>query len=660
MRGLIDKEGKIMKKITIGFVAPVDAGKTTLAESLLYQAGVVRQLGRVDHQDAFLDPEALEKQRGITIAAHQAHLQAGDTQVTILDTPGHIDFAAATEEVLQVLDYAVLLVSAADGVVGSTRFLWELLAKAGVPTMIFVNKMDAPGADRQQIMRQLTSQLDSACVDFTGAASQMTAAVADNAAAVDEQILAQYLETGQLADKDCRRMIAKRQLFPVFFGTALQQDGTDALLDALDHWTEAPALGQQWAARCFKISHAATGERLSWLKVTGGQLQAKTELLPGQKVDHLRVYNGAKFKTVRLVAAGDVCAATGLTDSFAGQGFGQASDFKQAQVHPVLSYAVDPGDEDIEKVQQALTCLADEDPSLQVDWQPQLQQLQVRLLGQVQLEILTQRLRDESHLQVSFGAGRILYAETIKQAVEGVGHFEPLRHYAEVHLLLEPGEPGSGLQFFNQCRVEDMPKNWQHQVMTDLGAKQHLGVLIGAPLTDTKITLLGGRGSTVHTVGGDLRQATWRAVRQGLMELGDQGCQLLEPYYRFTLRLPETYVGRAMNDIQQAGGQFDPPTTEQAGWTKLIGRAPVAVFKDYAATVRTYTHGQGQLDLVPAGNYPCRNAAAVIADTDYEPTADLANTPDSVFCAHGAGYPVKWSAVPEHMHVPYYWQSMQK
>lgn len=649
-----------MKKITIGFVAPVDAGKTTLAESLLYRAGVVRQLGRVDHRDAFLDPENLEKQRGITIAAHQASMQTGDTQVTILDTPGHIDFAAATEEVLQVLDYAVLLVAAPDGVVGTTRFLWELLSKAGVPTLIFVNKMDAPGTDRQQIMQQLVSQLDNGCVDFTGAASQMTAAVADNAAAVDEQVLAKYLDTGQLGDDACRQLIVQRQLFPVFFGAALQQEGTDELLDALDHWTDSPQLGQQWAARCFKISHAASGERLTWLKVTGGHLLAKTELLPGQKVHQLRVYNGAKFQTVREVAAGDVCAATGLADSFAGQGFGQTADFRHAQVHPVLSYAVDPGDEDIEKVQQALSRLADEDPSIKVDWQPQLQQLQVRLLGQVQLEILTQRLRDEDHLQVSFGAGKILYAETIKHPIEGVGHFEPLRHYAEVHLLLEPGSAGSGLQFFNQSRVEDLPKNWQHQVMTALGAKQHLGILMGAPLTDTKITLLGGRGSTVHTVGGDLREATWRAVRQGLMELGPDGCQLLEPYYQFTLCLPETYVGRAMNDIQQCGGQFNPPTTDQAGWTKLTGRAPVAAFKDYAASVRTYTHGQGQLDLVPAGNYPCHDVQAVLAGVDYEPTADLPNTPDSVFCAHGAGYPVKWSAVPEHMHVPYYWSSMNK
>lgn len=528
-----------MKQITLGLVAAVDAGKTTLAESLLYQTGTIRHLGRVDHQDAFLDPDSLEKQRGITISPHQASFLTGQTTVTLLDTPGHIDFAAATEEVLQVLDYAVLLVAAPDQVVGATRFLWDLLQKAGVPTFIFVNKMDAPGTDRQELMKQLQKALSENCVDFSGAAKQMTTSVADNAAAVDETALTSYLETGQLADDSCRNLIVQRKLFPVFFGTALQEKGTAELLAALDHWTKPAKTRDEFAARCFKISHDERGERLTWLKLVGGQLTAKTELLPGQKINQLRIYNGAKFTTVQNVTAGNVCAATGLSDSFAGQGFGQVSDFVQNQVQPVLSYAVDPGQEDIMKVQQALEQLADEDPAIQVSWQAGVKELTVNLLGQVQLEILKQRLQEEAGLQVTFGAGKIMYTETITKPIEGVGHFEPLRHYAEVHLKLAPGKPGSGLQFFNESRVEDLPKNWQSQVMTALGAKQHRGVLIGAPLTDVEITLLGGRGNIVHTVGGDLREATWRAVRQGLMELLPDACQLLEPYYRFSLRLPE-------------------------------------------------------------------------------------------------------------------------
>lgn len=648
-----------MKKISLGLVAPVDAGKTTLAEAMLYKAGVVRQMGRVDHQDAFLDPDLLEKQRGITIAAHQASFRTGQTEVTLLDTPGHIDFAAATEEVLQVLDYAVLLVAAPDQVVGSTRFLWELLKRAGVPTFVFVNKMDAPGTDRQSLMKQLQDSLSSNCLDFSGAAEHIPSDLAENVAVLDDDTLTQYLDKGELSDDSCRTLIAQRKLFPVFFGAALQEKGTDELLAALGHWTQSPKRGQAFAARCFKISHDEHGERLTWLKIEGGSLAAKTELLPEEKINQLRVYNGAKFKTVQQLEAGDVCAASGLSSSFAGQAYGKAKDFLHHYVQPVLSYAVDPGKEDIVKIQHALGQLADEDPSIKVDWQPQVKQLTVSLLGQVQLEIVTQRLKDEYGLQAAFGDGKIMYSETIKHSVEGVGHFEPLRHYAEVHLKLEPGEAVSGLQFFNQARVEDLPKNWQSQVMTALGAKQHLGVLIGAPLTDVKITLLGGRGSIVHTVGGDLRQATWRAVRQGLMELGKDGCQLLEPYYRFNLRLPESMVGRAMNDVQQFGGNFDSPVADAPGMVKLTGQAPVAKLKDYAATVRTYSHGQGQLELVPAGSFPCQKQDEIIANRHYEATADLANTPDSVFCAHGAGYPVKWSDVPAKMHFPYYLSSMR-
>ena len=446
----------------------------------------------------------------------------------------------------------------------------------------------------------------------------------------------------------------------MLYGAALKEKGTGELLTAIKQWSIEPAWPKEFSAHCFKISHTKKGERLTWLRVMGGQLKAKDELVAGQKADAIRIYNGSRFATVQTVNAGNSCAVIGPTATYPGMTIGKQTAKQTPLVHPVIRYGIDPGDQSIDAVHSAILQLADEDPSIEVDWDKYSQQLHVALVGTVQREILQQRLAEEFHLKVNFDAGQIVYAETITQTVEGVGHFEPLRHYAEVHLLLEPGPRGSGIQLANRCRVEDLPKNWQHQIITALSAKDHRGILIGAPLTDVKITLLGGRGSIVHSVGGDFRQATWRAVRQGLMELGHDGCQLLEPWYRFHLTVDTSQLGHAITDISQMGGEMDDPQNGPNGQSELTGSAPVSAMFDYAAKLRSYTHGQGQLELVVAGNRPCHNAAAIIKATHYQPKADLANTPDSVFCAHGAGYPVDWDQVPGQMHVPYYSNVMKK
>ncbi|WP_102279002.1 elongation factor G [[Lactobacillus] timonensis] len=640
------------KQITIGMVAPVDAGKTTLSEAMLYQAGTIHRLGRVDHQDAFLDPEALEKQRGITISAHQAQLSVGQTKITLLDTPGHVDFASTTEQVLAVLDYAILVVSATDGVTGAVQYLWQMLQRTGVPTIVFVNKMDAPGVDAKKIITSL-QQLSSGCLSFEGASQQMTSAVADNVAAVDETVLADYLTTGKLTDAATYRLIKNREVFPVLFGAALHQQGVSELLAVLNQWTLAPEWGKDFAARCFKIFHGTRGERLTWLRVTGGILNVKDELLPGQKADQLRIYNGGKFTTVQQATAGQVCAVSGPTTTFAGQGLGRETDFG-GTVHSVLEYAVQTA-VDIRAVREALRMIADEDPAINLSWQPESQELTVDLTGTVQKEIIEQQMAAKG-LPIKLTTGKIIYQETVTQSVEGVGHFEPLRHYAEVHLLIEPAPRGSGLQFANEARVEDLKPNWQSQVMAALAAKEHRGVLVGAPLTDVKITLLGGRGSIVHTVGGDLREATWRAVRQGLISIRSTGCQLLEPWYRFRLVVDNSVVGRALNDIARMGGKTGNHVPAGAALTILSGKAPVATMVDYAADVRNYTHGQGQLSLVVDGFEPCHNQQAVVDQSGYDPCADLDNSPDSIFCAHGAKYTVKWDDIKRAMHRDYYWQ----
>ena len=642
------------KQIIGGLVAHVDAGKTTLTEALLYQAGQLRQLGRVDKGSSFLDPDQLEKQRGITIFTHQAALDYQKLHLTLLDTPGHIDFAAQTEQVLQVLDYAVLVISATDGLQGSTRTLWDLLAQYHVPTFIFINKTDSVGADVPAVIKQLQSSLSAACVDFTGKAPT-TGATAEAIAMQDDAVLESYLANDCLTKQQVQSLIQQRKLFPCYAGSALKLTGIQELLDGLAQWTvETPSTGDQFAARVFKISHDDRGNRLSWVRVLSGKLVAKREVLPGEKADQLRVYNGSKFSIQQSISAGSVCAITGLTSSYPGQGLGQAPTAPQPRLQPVLSYAVKIDNDNPRPYLAALRELADEEPQLKVEWLSELQEARVQLMGTVQKEVLEQLLAQRYGLQVQFTNGQILYRETIDRPVEGVGHFEPLRHYAEVHLRLEPAPRGSGLTFTSHCREEVLSHNWQQQVMASLGAKEHRGVLIGAPLTDVQITLVGGKGSIVHSVGGDFREATWRAVRQGLMELRAQKwCVLLEPWYHYRLTVPQEEVGRAINDLQQMGADFKLTESGAGPLTTITGSGPVATMRDYAITVRNYSRGQGQLECVVDGYRPCHNAAEVITDHQYDPVADLPNTPDSVFCAHGAGYPVKWDQVPAMAHFPY-------
>lgn len=596
-----------MKKIVTGIVAHVDAGKTTLSEALLYKTGALRKLGRVDKGDAFLDPDQLEKQRGITIYSHEAQFTYQDLAITLLDTPGHIDFVAQTEQVLQVLDYAILVVDATSGLTGSTTSLWRLLERYQVPTFIFINKVDSVGADPQAVLSQLQSRFSAGCLPFD---SPLASGTIEDIASQDEEALTEYLENGELADPTIQRLIKQRLVFPCYRGSALKLTGIDQLLAGLKRWTLPFKAHQEFGARVFKVSHDGN-DRLTWVRVTGGKLLAKAELADGQKADQLRDYNGRKFTIQQEVAPGDVCAIAGPSATFPGQGLGSEQDQDQVQFQPVLTYAVDPLGNDLHRCLVALRQLADEDPQLRVSWTEHLQEIHVNLMGTVQLEILQQLLDQRFGLQLGFDQGQILYKETITGPVEGVGHFEPLRHYAEVHLLLEPGKAGSGVQVANTCRTDVLSHNWQEQIMTSLGAKEHLGVLIGAPLTDVKITLIGGRGSIVHSVGGDFREATWRAVRQGLMELRAQGkCQLLEPRYRYRLTLPQEMVGRAINDLQKMHGSFE--LSAEGALTTITGTAPVATMRDYQQEVRNYTHGQGQLECIVAGYQPCHDAAAVV------------------------------------------------
>lgn len=641
-----------MKEIVTGIIAHVDAGKTTLTEALMYQTGAIRKLGRVDKGNAFLDPDSLEKQRGITIFTHQAELQYEDLRLTLLDTPGHVDFASQTEQVLPVLDYAILVVSATDGIQGYTRTLWRLLDRYQVPTFIFVNKTDVVGADLAKVTTQLQTEFSAGCLPFS---SSLSAETTEAIAMQDDEILANYLETGELTDATIRQMIKHRQVFPIYAGAALKLTGINELLAGLNQWTTPIKAGTQFAARVFKISHDTKGERLSWVRVTGGRLPAKT-LINGEKADQLRIYNGDRFTIQQALTAGQVGAITGPTKTFPGQGLGQAQTLTAPQIQPVLSYAIIPQEgQDLHACLTALRQLEDEDPLLHVTWSPELNQLSVQLMGEVQLEIIKQLLADRFDLEVDFDHGNILYQETITQPVEGVGHFEPLRHYAEVHLRLEPGPRGSGLQFASECSEDVLDRNYQHQVLTSLRAKTQRGVLTGMPITDMKVTLVNGRSHIKHTEGGDFRQATWRALRQGLMMLKQtDSVELLEPWYQFRLVVPSDQVGHAINDIQRMAGDFKlNESSDGSGPTTITGHAPVATMRDYATDARAYTHGQGQLDLMIAGYQPCHNADEVITNFNYDPVADLDNTPDSVFCAHGAGYPVPWNQVPKMAHLPY-------
>lgn len=639
-----------MKHVVAGIVAHVDAGKTTLSEGLLYRAGNLRQLGRVDNGDAFLDTDKLEKQRGITIFSHQASLKFKDMELTLLDTPGHVDFASQAEQVLSVLDYAILVVSATDGVQGYTRTLWRLLKHYQVPTFIFVNKMDAVGADKEKVLKQLQNEFSQGCIEFS---DEMSEESYEEIAMQDDDVLEKFLESGSVEENDIVELIQKKKVIPCYFGSALKLSGIEEFLDGFEKYTAEKKYLDEFGARVFKISHDENGERLTWVRVTGGVLHNKALVLEDQKANQLRIYNGSKFTLVQEVASGDVCAITGLTKTKPGQGLGNSIDAKQPEIQPVLNYSLNPKGNDIHKCLKALRELEDEDPQLHVAWSGQLQEINVQIMGEVQLEVLQQLVLDKFGLEIEFGQGSILYKETITDSVEGVGHFEPLRHYAEVHLMLQPTQKVSGLIFDSDCSLEVLGKNWQHQVLTNLGSKEHRGVLTGSPLTDMRITLVGGKASIVHSVGGDFKEATWRAVRQGLMMAKVKGnCQLLEPWYKFRLIVSSEQVGHAMSDIQRMNGEFDTPNGNSQ-MTILTGSAPVSEMRGYSREVNSYTHGQGQLECYVDGYRPCHNAEEVIKSFDYDPVSDLDNTPGSVFCAHGAGYPVQWDDVPQMAHYPY-------
>ncbi len=648
------------RSIVLGVLAHVDSGKTTLSEAMLYRAGVIRKLGRVDHRDAFLDTDALERARGITIFSKQALLDAGQTHITLLDTPGHVDFSAEAERTLQVLDYAVLVISGPGGVQSHTETLWQLLRRYRIPTFVFVNKMDLPGPTRAELLEQLNRRLGEGFVDF-GA----DPAARDEALALcDERLMDAWLEQGALEDGQILPAIARRHVFPCWFGSALRLDGVDPLLEGLDRFTRpAPALSA-FGAAVFKVSQDEQGARLTWLRVTGGELKVK-DLLSGEgpegpwaeKANQLRLYSGTKYTLAERVGPGQVCAVTGLTQCRPGQGLGAQRDSEAPALEPVLSYQVLlPEGTDAHAALDKLRRLEQEDPQLHVVWNETLGQIHLQLMGEIQLEVLRTLLAQRFGLEVSFGPGGILYKETITEPIEGVGHYEPLRHYAEVHLKLEPLPPGSGMQYAADCREEVLDKNWQRLVLTHLEEKQHLGVLTGAPLTDMKITLIAGKAHLKHTEGGDFRQATYRAVRQGLM-MGKS--QLLEPWYSFRLEVPAENIGRAITDIQRREGTFDPPETglETA---VLTGTAPVATLRDYPVELAGYTHGRGRISLTPVGYRPCHNAAQVIAESGYQPQHDLDNPADSVFCAHGAGFVVSWADVRSHMHVDSGWGKSQR
>ena len=649
-----EKQGR--GPICVGLLAHVDAGKTTLSEGMLYQSGQLKKLGRVDHKDAFLDTEEQERQRGITIFSKQAVFQMGDRPVTLLDTPGHVDFSSEMERVLSVLDYAVLVISGTDGVQSHTRTLWRLLSRYHIPTFLFINKMDLPGTHRQSLMEQLRRQLDGGCVDFDP--HRPSEELWEEAALCDEDTMAAYLEEGRLEPEDLSSLIAQRKLFPCYFGSALRLQGVTELLEGLERYATSRAYGGEFAARVYKIGRDPQGARLTYLKVTGGTLRVKA-LLSGkgrageepweEKVDQIRIYSGARYQAVDQAPAGTVCAVTGLSRTWAGEGLGAEAGSTLPVLEPVLTYQVIlPPDKDPHTALSQLRQLEEEDPQLHLVWNEQLRQIHIQLMGQVQLEILQKVIAQRFSMEVSFGQGNIVYKETIANKVEGVGHYEPLRHYAEVHLILEPGERGSGLCFDVQCPEEVLERSWQRLVLSHLEEKTHLGVLTGSPITDMKITLVGGRAHEKHTEGGDFRQATYRAVRQGLMQAESV---LLEPWYDLRLELPPTAVGRAMADIQRMGGVVSPPES-QGEEAVLTGRAPVSALGDYAAQVTAYTKGQGRLSLALGGYAPCHDQQQVVEQMGYDPQRDLENSPDSVFCAHGAGFAVKWDQVPEYMHLP--------
>ena len=642
-------ENKEKQHICIGLLAHVDAGKTTLAESLLYHTGAIRKMGRVDHQNAFLDTYELERARGITIFSKQAGFTLGDREVVLLDTPGHVDFSAEMERTLQILDYAVLIIGGTDGVQGHVETLWRLLRQYKIPVFLFINKMDQDGANSAEILKELQGRLDEKCIDFT--ASQPQEEFMENLAMCDETVLETYLEEGEISEKQIRELIARRKVFPCYFGSALKSQGIQAFLEGLETYTKVPDYSDTFGAKVYKISRDEKGSRLTHMKITGGSLKVK-QVLSGEdweeKADQIRIYSGAGFEAVKEVPAGSVCAVTGLTRTHAGQGLGIEQTSGEPLLIPVLNYEIQlPEECDVHQMFLKLRQLEEEEPELHIVWNPQLNEIHAQVMGEVQIEILKNMIQERFGISVEFGSGNIVYKETIEEPVEGTGHFEPLRHYAEVHLLLEPGEPGSGLEFAVSCSEDMLDKNWQRLILTHLEEKAHKGVLTGSDITDMKITLVAGKAHLKHTEGGDFRQATYRAVRQGLRKARSV---LLEPVYEYRLEVPSDMVGRAMTDIQKMYGTFQGPEIE-GEMSVLTGVAPVVTMGGYQSEVTAYTRGRGRLSCTLKGYQPCHNAEEVIEAAGYEPDADMENPTGSVFCAHGAGFVVNWDEVDTYAHI---------
>ena len=644
---------KPSKHISIGILAHVDAGKTTLSEGMLYLSGITRKLGRVDHGDAFLDTYELERERGITIFSKQAVFPWKDTEITLLDTPGHVDFSAEMERTLQVLDYAVLVISAADGVQGHTETLWRLLKRYEIPAFIFVNKMDQAGTDREQILAQLRTRLGEGCIDFTGynngEAAVRNEDMLEDLAVCDEAMMEEFLESGRISRETLRRVIYERRVFPCYFGSALRAEGIEELLDGITEYVFYPQYPEMFGAKVYKITRDDQGTRLTYMKLTGGSLRVK-ETIPGtgEKINQIRIYSGAKYEMVQEVSAGQICAVTGPESTRPGQGLGVEEESEMPVLEPVLTYRVElPEECDPHTMLKSLRLLEEEEPQLHIVWEEKLGEIHVKLMGEVQIEVLRRQIRERFGVSVTFGEGSIVYKETIGTTVEGVGHFEPLRHYAEVHLKMEPGERGSGLQFGSECSEDILDRNWQRLILTHLEEKEHRGVLTGSAVTDMKITLVSGRAHQKHTEGGDFRQATYRAVRQGLMKAQSI---LLEPYYAFRMELPSGNIGRAMTDIRRMSGTFATPETE-GELSVLTGSVPVSTMRGYQTEFAAYTGGRGRLSCVLKGYDVCHNADEVIGTIAYDPEADLENPAGSVFCAHGAGFIVPWYEVEEYMHV---------
>ena len=639
-----------MKKITLGILAHVDSGKTTLCEAMMYASGNLKKLGRVDHRDSFLDTFSLERDRGITIFSKQAMMHYADTEFTILDTPGHVDFSAETERTLQVLDYAVLVLSAADGVQSHTATLWKLLSKYNVPCFLFINKMDLPDTDRALMMRQLRGKLSDGCVDFNCKSQDE---LYENLALCDEDLLLEYDENGTLSDDSINEAIRRRAVFPCLFGSALKLEGIDALLSCLNERTVMPDYGDTFAAKVFKISQDNQKNRLTFLKITGGRLRVREVLdavdnTDGEKINQIRIYSGEKFTAIDEADAGTVCAITGVGFLKPGDGLGAQDNTAMPVLQPVLTYTMRlPDGVDTHTAMQKMRLLEAEDPLLSVSWNERSGEISLRLMGDIQIEVLQSIIKDRFGMEVGFGQGSIIYKETIENSIEGVGHFEPLRHYAEVHLLLRPLPRNSGLLFNTACKEDVLDKNWQRLILTHLYEKTHLGVLTGSPITDMEITLAAGKAHAKHTEGGDFRQATYRAVRQGLRQAKSI---LLEPVYEYVLEVPADNAGRAMSDVGRMYGSFEPPEID--GETAVLrGKCPVATMRDYMKEVVQYTRGQGRLSCTLSGYEPCHNADEVIAQIGYDPDADTDNPCDSVFCSHGAGHTVKWDKVKDHMHL---------